>query len=61
MNTKEYNPPVTKQIYLGSGKSGIQLRNNINLKRGGKSFSEFVVELMKKADPSLFKGIEYGK
>lgn len=59
---KAHNPPVTIQVYLGSGKNGLKLRENLE-KRAGKenSLSEIVVDLLKKADPALFKGVENGK
>lgn len=58
--TKTYNPPVTMQIYLGSGKKAEKLRDNIVKAAGEDSISEFVVELLRKADPTLFKGVENG-
>lgn len=58
---KAYNPPVTKQVYLGSGDKGKRLLENILKAAGKDSFSEFVVALLKKADPRLFKGVEDGK
>lgn len=59
---KEYNPPVTIQVYLGSGKAGAKLRENLKrLATKTGSLSELVVDLLKKADPTLFKGVEDGK
>jgi hypothetical protein len=58
---KTYNPPVSIQVYLGSGKRAEKLRENINRERGKDSLSEFIVTLLKKADPKLFKGIENGQ
>lgn len=59
--TKEYNSPVTIQIYLGSGKPGIRLRENLKKKVPPKgSLSELVVAMMRKADPALFKGVDDG-
>lgn len=58
---KQHNAPVTMQIYLGSGDTGLKLRENIQKKAEAKgSLSEFVVELLKKADPTLFRGIKDG-
>lgn len=57
--TNTYNPPVTIQVYLGSGKPGATLRENIKKRiRKGESLSEVVVALLKKADPGLFKGVD---
>lgn len=57
--TQTYNPPVTIQVYLGSGKTGATLRENIKKRiRKGESLSEVVVALLKKADPRLFKGVD---
>ncbi len=59
---RQYNAPTTIQIYLGTGKPGSTLRENIDKKRGKRqSLSEYVVDLMRKADPSLFKGVDDGK
>lgn len=59
---KKYNPPVTIQVYLGSGAAGAKLRENLEKRAAGTgSLSEVVVELLKKADPTLFKGVENGK
>lgn len=59
---KQYNPPVVMQIYLGSGKKGERLRMNLQkLVPPGGSVSAVVVDLLKKAEPSLFKGVEDGK
>lgn len=57
----KYNPPVSIQVYLGSGKGAEKLRENILKLAGKDSVSEVVVRLMKKADPALFKGTENGK
>jgi len=59
---KEFNPPVTMQVYLGSGKSGLALRENIQKRvtQSRVSLSEFVVALLKKAEPGLFKGVDNG-
>jgi len=54
---KTYNPPVTMQIYLGSGDGAKKLRDNIIKAAGNDSVSEFIVSRLKKADPSLFKGV----
>jgi len=59
--TKVYNPPVTIQVYLGSGKKGEKLRDNLKKSAGSDSLSEFIVGMLKKADPSLFKGVDDGK
>jgi hypothetical protein len=58
---REYNPPMTVQIYLGSGKRGEKLRENLDRARGQWSLSEYVVALMKKAEPKIFKGLDDGK
>lgn len=59
---RQHNPPVTIQVYLGSGKAGAALRENIEkrVSQVGGSLSEVVVALLKKADPTLFKGVENG-
>lgn len=62
----EHNPPVTIQVYLGSGKAGAKLLENIDKRvdeKGpfGRSRSEVIVSMMKKADPGIFKGVESGK
>ncbi len=59
---KEYNTPVTIQVYLGSGKEAETIRENLR-KRTTKreSMSFVVVELLRKADPTLFKGVSDGK
>jgi len=57
--TKTYNPPVSIHLYLGSGKAGAKLRENLEKRvppRG--SLSDVVVELIRKADPTLFKGVD---
>lgn len=60
--TKKYNAPVSIQVYLGSGKSGSNLRDNIlKLLKPNQSLSDLIVTLLKKADPSLFKGVNHGK
>ncbi len=57
--TRIYNPPVVIQIYLGSGKEGIKLRDNLlKMVKKNKSLSETVLGLFKKAEPSLFKGVD---
>lgn len=62
MRNKQFNAPITMQIYLGSGKSGARLRENLErMKRGRESLSQVVLALMKKADPTLFKGIDDAK
>lgn len=59
---RKHNPPVTIQVYLGSGDDGLKLRANLEKKIPPKgSLSELVVGLMKKADPTIFKGVENGK
>lgn len=58
--TKIYNAPVLINFYLGSGESALKLRENIK-KKGGKSVSQFLMALIKKADPSLFKGVDHEK
>lgn len=59
---KKFNPPVSIQIYLGSGKRGQRLRDNLrDLVQENGSLSEVVVNLLKKANPSLFKGLEDSK
>lgn len=51
--------PVSIQIYLGSGKPGSKLRENIERRlQPRQSMSEFVVDLIRKADPTLFKGVD---
>lgn len=55
---KEYNPPVTRQVYLGSGKKGKRLLDNILRLAGNDSFAETIVRLLKKAEPKLFKGVD---
>lgn len=60
--TKTYNPAVSVHLYLGSGKAGAKLRENLEKRippRG--SLSEVVVELLRKADPALFKGVDDGQ
>jgi len=58
MNEK-YNAPVTIQIYLGSGKVGERLRENLKKMASKKgSLSELVVSLLKKAEPNLTKGLD---
>lgn len=59
--TKVYNPPVVIQVYLGSGKEGTRLRDNLlKMVKKNRSLSETVLELFKKAEPSLFKGVDHG-
>lgn len=59
---KKYNTPVSIQVYLGSGKRGERLRENLDKRVGpGQSLSEIVMLLLRKADPTLFKGAEDGK
>lgn len=56
--TKTYNAPVSIQVYLGSGKEGAQLRENIERRLAPRqSLSEYVVDLLRKAEPALFKGV----
>jgi len=57
---KEYNAPVTKQVYLGTGIKGRKLLENIQKAAGKDSFSEFVVAQLKIANPKLFKGVDDG-
>lgn len=58
---KAYNPPATIQVYLGSGKAGAKLRENLQKRVPvNGSLSEIIVDLLRKADPSLFKGVENG-
>ncbi len=57
--TKTYNAPVSIHLYLGSGKGGAKLRENLQKRVEARgSLSEVVVELLRKADPTLFKGVE---
>lgn len=58
---KQYNPPATIPVYLGSGKAGAKLRENLEKRAGGGSLSKLVVDLLRKADPSLFKGVSDDK
>jgi hypothetical protein len=51
----KHNMPVVIQVYLGSGDKGYALRESIERLKGDKSLSEFIVELLKKADPALFR------
>ncbi len=57
--TKENGTPIAIQVYLGSDQQAITLRDNLK-KRTSKrdSLSYVVVELLRKADPTLFKGVE---
>ena len=48
--------PETIQVYLGSGEKGAKIRENLEKKSGG-SVSKFVVELIRKADPTIFEGV----
>ena len=60
--TKKYNAPVAIQVYLGSGEAGAKLRENLQKKvQPNGSLSEVIVSLLRKADPTLFKGVENGK
>lgn len=53
------NFPVTIQVYLGSGNRGIKLKENLEKRRKPRqSMASVVVELLRKADPSLFKGVD---
>ncbi len=57
--TKEFNAPVSISVYLGSGKSGERLRENLMKRvKARESLSEVIVDLLKKADPKLFKGVD---
>lgn len=58
---RKYNPPVSIMVYLGSGVEAEKLRLNIIKAAGKDSLSEYVVSLLKKAEPSLFKGVKDGK
>lgn len=55
---KEHNYPVVIQVYLGSGKGAEKLRENLDKASGKDSLSEYLVNLMRKANPKLFKGVE---
>lgn len=60
--TRKHNPPVTIQIYLGSGKRGERLRQNLEKRvPENGSLAEVVVSLLRKADPTLFKGVDDDK
>lgn len=59
---KKYKSPVAISLYLGSGKTGEKLRENIQKESGKESVSEFIVQALREARPSVFKGvIENGK
>lgn len=58
---KKFNPPVSIQVYVGSGKKAEKIRDNMERARGEKSLSEFVMNMIEKANPSLFKGLEDAK
>lgn len=60
---KQRNAPASKQIYFGSGETGETLIRNIE-KASNKalvSFSRYIVEQLKIANPNLFKGVQDGK
>jgi hypothetical protein len=59
-----YNPPVTKQLYLGSGPKGKKFLANLDdawKKANSPSLSRYVVEILVKANPDLLKGVKDGK
>lgn len=59
---RQHNTPTSIQVYLGTGEAGKKIRENIEKKLTPRqSISEFVVNLLRKADPTLFKGVENGK
>lgn len=60
--TKTRSYAVTKNVYFGSGKSGEKLVENLQKRvplHG--SLSRVILELLRKADPTLFKGVDDGK
>lgn len=55
---REPKLPVTAHIYMGSGQDGMRLLENIRKRTTRrKSFSQVVLDLLRKADPTLFKGV----
>lgn len=59
---EKFKFPVSVPIYLGSGDEGLQRKERLLQKKGDRSLSEFVVELLQKADPTIFKSVrENGK
>jgi hypothetical protein len=54
---RKFKLPVTIQTYIGSGDSALELKQRIYAKATAskQSASEFILDLMRKSDPSLFK------
>lgn len=51
--------PVTMQIYLGSGKEGLTIRENLERRIPPKrSMSWLILDLIRQADPTIFRGVE---
>lgn len=61
-NIEKYKPQVNMQVYVGIGTEAIQIRENIE-KRAEPfgSVSRYVLAMIKKADPKVFKGVGDGK
>ncbi len=60
--TKTFRSPVTIQLYLGSGKKGQKIYGNIlKEKEKEQSVSDFILRIIKEANPNLFKGVEDAK
>lgn len=57
---REHRLPVTIQVYLGSGERAEKLRTNLEKASKGGSLSRMIVDLLKRADPTLFKGVDNG-
>lgn len=58
---RTYNPTVTVQVYIGSGKKALKVRDNMEKARGSISISKFIMDIIRKANPSLFKGADDGQ
>lgn len=62
MVKQKRNYPTTIQVYLGSGEEGERIYQNLMTKLSPKeSLSSKVMDLLRKADPSLFKVSANGK
>ena len=56
---KEPKVPITRSIYFGSGEEGEKLIKNLQKRlKPRQSLSNLIVDLIRKADPAIFKDLQ---
>lgn len=56
----KYKAPVYIQVYIGSGDKAEKLRNDL-IQLAGPSLSKFIMNVLRKQIPDLFKGEKSGR